>query len=129
MDNLLAQSEFDSAVIAPQMFAGDEPSVSTIPGTLTSGQNLVAGTVLGRVTATGAYSQATLAGVDGTAVWTAVLVHDIDASGGAKPCEVYVAGCFNTDWLTWPGSITAAQKLGAFDSSKLVHRKLYWSQN
>jgi hypothetical protein len=128
-DNLLAQSEFDSAVIAPQTFSGDEPSVVTVPGTLTSGQNLVAGTVLGRITATGAFSQATLAGVDGTAKWVGVLVHDIDATSAAKPCSVYIGGCFNTDWLTWPASITAAQKLGAFDGAKLAHRPLYWSQN
>src|SRR5260370_34760580 len=129
-ENFLTQSEFDSPVYAPQIFSGDEPSVATIPGTLTAGQGpLVAGTVLGRVTATGAFTQATLAGVDGSAKWVAILVHDIDASGGAKPCEVYVGGCFNTDWLTWPASITAAQKAAAFDGSKLLHRPLYWSQN
>jgi hypothetical protein len=129
MDNLLAQSEFDSTVLAPQMFAGDEPDVSTIPGILTSGQNLVAGTVLGRVAATGAFSAYTTAGVDGTAKAIAVLCHDINASAGAQPCEVYIGGCFNTNWLTWPGGITAAVKLGAFDGSGLVHRPLYWSQN
>ena len=125
MDNYLASSEVDSTVLPPQPFAGDEPSVSTIPGSLLAGQNLAAGTVLMRDAATGSFTK----WVVGTAPAIAVLCHDIDATAGVTACEVYIGGCFNTQWLTWPAGITIPQKTAAFDGSKLVHRSLYYSFN
>lgn len=129
MDNLLAGSESDTIAGPVQPFAGDTPAVVTLPATLITGQNLVAGTVLGRITASGKYTGWTAGAADGSQVGAAVLCHDIDATAADKACEVYVAGCFNIDWLTFAGAPTAIVKNGVFVGSMIVARKLYWSQN
>ena len=93
------------------LFAGSHPPV-TIPITLVSGQNLVAGQVLGRITASGKYSAYDVgnspAGV-GSAV--AILGEDCDATSGDEKTFAYVHGEFNTDELTGIDATTTLQLL------------------
>ena len=69
--------------------------ISEAPGTysrenktLISGQNLLAGRVLGKITASGKYTALAPAASDGSEVAAAILVVDTDASGGDKTCPV-----------------------------------------
>lgn len=89
--------------------------------TVLSGQNLVAGAVLGIVTASGKYAEYDNAASDGTEVAAGVLFEAVDASAADAPgvanvrnCEVYLAG------LTWEaGQDQAAQDAGVADLKAL----------
>lgn len=68
--------------------------------TIISGQNLVAGAVLGMITASSKYNLSLSAAGDGSNVPDAILAADCDASGGDKTAWVYFAGEFNESKLT-----------------------------
>ncbi len=59
------------------------------------------GTVLGRITAGGAYRKNIGASVDGSEVASAILVKQADASGGDVEAEVYVGGGFNENAMIY----------------------------
>lgn len=85
------------------LVAGDYPMV-TEQVTIKSGQNLKRGAVLGRVTSSGEYRlSATPAAVgeEGSETPRRILLHDTDASGGAKAAPVAVTGEFNARALTF----------------------------
>lgn len=63
--------------------------------TIKSGKSLIAGTPLGRITATGKYTVFNPAGNDGTENLAGILVADIDATSEDKLGEMYVVGEFN----------------------------------
>lgn len=75
-------------------------------GTLISGQNLVRGTLLGRITTGGKYTLALSASSDGSQTPNAILAHDCDASSADKECIVYKAGTFNINAVTLGTGIT-----------------------
>ena len=82
--------------------------------TILSGQTLVAGTVLGRVTASGKYAAHDPAASDGTQAAAAVLYAAVDASAGdvggtitARDAEVDSAS------LTWAAGISVPNKSAA----------------
>lgn len=56
--------------------------------TLISGQNLKAGAVLGKITASGKYTAVAPAASDGSQTAVAILLSDTDASGGDKVCSI-----------------------------------------
>ena len=95
-------------------FIGDHPPV-ILPGTLVSGQNLVHGTIVGKITASKKYTQLAPAGADGSQDAAAVLVGDLDASGGDEPGVFLEHGVAVDLYLTWPDGITALQKATAID--------------
>lgn len=101
-----------------QEIAFDGP-IRTKTGTLANGQNLPAGTVLGRVTASGELVESDNGAANGSQVPVGVLVHAIDASGGATACQMYVSGDLNVNMLQWHSSWTAALQLGAFDGTPI----------
>lgn len=82
-----------------RLHAGDFP-IRTRNVTIISGQNLVRGTVLGKITASGKYNKSLSAAVDGSQTPIAILAEDIDASGGDKTGVIYISGDFNQDALT-----------------------------
>jgi len=82
------------------LIAGNQFLV-TEAATLISGQNLVRGAVLGRITASGKFTLSLAAASDGSQTPIAVLVEATDASGGDKACLVYAAGEFNVNALTF----------------------------
>ena len=94
-------------------------SISTNTGTLISGQTLVRGSVLGRITASGKLTLAASAAGDGSDAPVGILVHDIDASAGDEACQFYNGGDFNSADLTWGVGYTDAAKSGVFDGSPI----------
>jgi hypothetical protein len=83
--------------------------------------NLAAGTVLGRVTATGKYLILAPAAGDGTQTAAAILygpalaaTADVPSTANTRDCEV------NGNLLTWPVGITGPQKTAALASLAAV---------
>jgi hypothetical protein len=128
MSNFLAQSDLTDVFAGPVQIFSNDADVQTKGEVMTSGTALlVAGTVVARVTATGQLVQWNPAGASGAQLAIGVLVADCNAAAAATPCDIYVAGCFNTAYLGWNGA-TAIQQASAFDNTKLSHRPLNWSQ-
>lgn len=83
-----------------QLFAGDFPRV-TKAVTIASGQGeLAAGTVLGKITASGEYGAYDNTNNDGTETAKLILKETIDATSAAVKCNAYVTGCFDKSALT-----------------------------
>lgn len=78
------------------------------PGTLLSGQNLARGAVLGKITSGGKLVLSLSGASDGSQVPYGILVDDVNASAGDKPCLVYVRGDFQAQALTLGASHTLA---------------------
>lgn len=79
--------------------------------TLISGQNLTAGTVLGKITASGKYTLHNNAASDGSEVAAAVLAYDGDASGGdASVVAITRLAEVKEDLLVWKTGISAPNK-------------------
>ena len=89
------------------LIAGEFPRITrkVIVGTAA---NLVAGSVVGKITATGKYILSASAAVDGSQTPEAILGEDTDASGGDKEAIVYLSGEFNELALTLGAGHTAA---------------------
>lgn len=105
------------------LIAGSTPPVSTDTGTLITGQNLVRGTPVGRITASAKLTECDNAAVDGSGVAIGITVHDIDATSADKACPIYVGGCFRESEMTWHASFdTQAEKDAAFDGTPIVTR-------
>lgn len=82
--------------------------------TLLSGQNLVRGAVLGKVTASGKYVLSASAASDGSQVPAAILVDDINASAGDAAVLGYTRGDFLSSGLTLGAGHTVASVRAAF---------------
>lgn len=91
-----------------KLIAGNAHLLVGQPITLISGQNLVRGTVLGKITASSKYNKSLSAAVDGSEVPDLILAEDCDASGGDKPAVAYSRGDFNENALTIGTAHTAA---------------------
>jgi hypothetical protein len=101
-------------VSANEVILSGGTSISREAVTVISGQNLVAGTVLGKITASGKYTLHNNAASDGSEVASAVLLADCDASGGdtkglilARLAEV------KGDLLTYKAGISSPNKAAA----------------
>lgn len=117
-------AETETTAYAPTNFiAGDSPAIATENGTLITGQNLLARSVIGRITASGKLTLCNPAAVDGSQIPVGILVHACDATAADKNVQFYKAGNFFTDALTWhAGFDSAAKKAAAFDRSGIVTR-------
>lgn len=85
-------------------------------GTLISGQNLVAGTVVGKITASGKYTILAPAAGDGSQAAAGIIVPNVNASGGDVTTARFLLrgpAQVNANDLTWPGGITGPQKTAA----------------
>ncbi len=69
-------------------FLLDSEEISLDKATLISGQNLMPGTVLGKITASGKYTQHDDAATDGSEVADAILYDSTDATSADMPCVV-----------------------------------------
>lgn len=83
-------------------------------GTLASGQNLTAGTILGTITTGGKLTQHAPGASDGSQNASGVLLASVDATS-ADMAAAYVArdAEVNTNELIWPDGITGPQKTTA----------------
>lgn len=90
-----------------RLVVGEHP-VITRSGTLASGQNLVRGALLGRITSGGNLTLSLAAAGDGSQTPVAILAEDCNASGGAATCVFYEAGEFDPALMTFGTGHTAA---------------------
>lgn len=121
MPDYIAGTASESTTVT-HLITGDQDIV-TLPVTVVSGQNLAAGTVVGRLSASGKVTLAALGASDGSQVAYGILVNAIDATSADKAGTVYVGGCFNPDALVWGGTFdTALKKSLAFDGTNITLR-------
>ena len=81
---------------------------------LITGQNLAAGTVLGRITASGKHTILAPAAADGSEVAAGVLLVDTDATAGDRKTVMGArAGMVPDNKLIWPVGISAGNKATA----------------
>jgi hypothetical protein len=76
--------------------------------TLVSGQNVVRGEVLGKITTGGKLAASLSAATDGSETPYAIAAEAVDASGGDASIAVYLSGEFDSDKLTIGTAHTAA---------------------
>lgn len=76
--------------------------------TILTGQNIVAGTVLGKITATGKYITSLSAAVDGSQTPDFVAATDVDASAADKEAIVYETATLVATALTLGAAHTVA---------------------
>ncbi len=103
-----AASFSSDAFVPDKLIASNPQLLVSIPITVISGQNLVRGALLGKITASGKYNLSLSAAVDGSQTPAAVLVDDVDASAGDKPGLAYIRGDFIAEGLTYGTAHTAA---------------------
>lgn len=127
--SILASSNLSVGAYTPEQRIVGDSDVITNNFTLISGQNLAAGAVLGRITASGKLTLCNSGAGDGSNVPVGILCEAVDASGGDKVTSVYVAGEFDIASLVWHASFsTDALKLAAFGvSGSIILRKLGYS--
>lgn len=89
-----------------KLLAGDYPAVTDIVVIDTG--NLVRGTLLGKITATGKYIKCDSAAVDGSQAPACILAEDADATSADVNATVYLSGAFNQSAVTFGGTDTAA---------------------
>jgi hypothetical protein len=71
-----------------EFLLSNEETLSFDKGVLITGQNLAAGTVLGKITASGKYTLHNNAASDGSEVAAAILYDATDATAADTPCTV-----------------------------------------
>lgn len=86
----------------------------TVTGTVATGENLLARTPLGQVTATGKFVEWAPAATDGSQVAVRLTAYAVDASAADVEAQLISGGTFNPDLVNWPDGVTAEQKLTAF---------------
>jgi hypothetical protein len=101
-------ASFSTGVFTPDRLVAGEDEILSRKVTILSGQNLVRGAVLGKVTASGKYVLSLSGSSDGSEVPDAILAMDTDASGGDKEAMAFFTGRFNESALTLGASHTAA---------------------
>jgi len=92
------------------LLAGDYPNIAD-EGTLISGQNLVRGTLIAKITASGKLTQCDVAAAagDGSEIPYAILIEDTDASGGdVTHTPYYLSGEFDDQQVTLDAGDTVA---------------------
>jgi hypothetical protein len=84
-------------------------------GTLISGQNLAAATVVGLITASSKFTILAPAAADGSQNAAGIMYDAVNATSGDKACVVARRGpmMVNGNDLVWPGGITGPQKATA----------------
>lgn len=105
-----------------------EMDVVTESITVSSGQNLAALTVVGRITSTGEIVICDPAQTDGSQNALGILVNAIDATSADKPGTIYTGGHFDRDLLVWhAGFSTDLLKAKAFDRTNIKTSKRTYS--
>lgn len=118
----LASSDLSAGSYSPeQRFAGSSDIINNTAVIVTGEGVLAAGSVLGKITVGGKLALCDSGASDGSQTPVAILAEDIDATSSDITCQVYVAGEFNLDWLTFHSSFsTEALKLAAFPEGRTI---------
>lgn len=102
-------ASYASTSYAPdQLIAGEFDGLVAEKITVISGQNLLRGTVIGKITASGKYTLSLTTAVDGSQTPDFVLAEDCNATGGDKIAVAYSRGDFNAQKLILGASHTIA---------------------
>lgn len=91
----------------------DRGAYSYDNATLISGQNLLAGAVLGQITASGKYTAVAPAASDGSQTAAGILLADTNATSADKPCVVGRRGMEAIDAKLGWGTLNSGQKTTA----------------
>lgn len=91
------------------------PGYHMDPVTIVSGQNLVAGAVVGKITASGKYQALATSGTTGAENAAGILFGAVNASAADTAGVVLLRGpaLVNATDLTWPAGISGPQKTAA----------------
>lgn len=90
----------DTVKTQDNLIAGDMPK-SEVGVTIVSGQSLVRGAPLGRVTASGKYTEWDPNASDGSQTFKAILAEDVDASSADEKGLAYFSGQFRKSGIAW----------------------------
>jgi len=115
MDRFLASYKTDN--FTPDgIVAQNAQLLLSEPVTVLTGQNLKAGALLGKITASGKYVLSASAASDGSQTPVAILVHDADATAGDVASLAYTRGDFKSSAITLgTGHTLASVKAGLAD--------------
>lgn len=83
-----------------QLIAGNAHLLMAKAITVVSGQKLVRGAVIGKITAGGKYTLSASAAADGSQSPDLILAEDCDATGADRTALAYIRGDFNANALT-----------------------------
>lgn len=104
----MSQASFSSETYSPdRLVAGDPSRLLARSITLTSGQNLSRGALLGKITTGGEYTLSLSASSDGSETPDLILAEDTDASGGDVVTIAYERGDFDENEVTFGTGHTA----------------------
>lgn len=93
---------------ATDLLVGGDHTIRTLGVTIASGQNLLRGALLGKVTATGKFILSLAAATDGSQNPVGILGEDVNATAGDVVSFEYVAGDFNSNSMTFGTGHTLA---------------------
>ena len=118
----IASGFTDEGRITPQnLIAGEFPRVGRMM-TITGSGSLMAGAVLGKITADGHYCLSDATATDGSEQPDAILGQDVDLSQGQAQGLVYLTGEFNPQALTLGNDHTLATIAIAFRTRSIFLR-------
>lgn len=105
---MTASFKTEGTYVPDALIAGNAHLLAGRKVTIISGQNLVRGTVLGKITSGGKYNKSLSAASDGSQTPDLILAEDCDASAGDQQALAYSRGDFNAGALTLGASHTVA---------------------
>lgn len=94
--------------------------IITEPATLLSGQDLAAGTAVGRVTASGKLRAAVQTATDGSETIIGFMTEAVRADGADAACQIYKGGRINKDLAVIDASYSAVHLASMFDGTALT---------
>lgn len=104
----MSASYASSAYDPDRLLAGNALLLVGEKITIITGQNLIRGSVLGKITASSKYNLSLSGAGDGSQVPDLILAEDVDASAGDKEGLAYSRGDFNSNALTLGTAHTVA---------------------
>lgn len=111
---MYAQMKTEGTYTPDALFAGETDDIVVKKITVKSGQVLVRGAVLGKVTADGKHILSASAAADGSQAPDVILAdNSVDASAGDVEAMAYFRGTFNAAALTFGAGHTAASTFDA----------------
>ena len=103
-----ASFKTEGAYVPDSLIAGNAHLLVARTVTIVTGQNLVRGAVIGKITSGGKYQLSLSAAADGSQVPDLILGEDCDATSADKPALAYSRGDFNANALTLGTAHTVA---------------------
>lgn len=101
-------ASFTSSSLAPDRLIARGDNIKSRKVTIITGQNLVRGAVIGKITASGKYNLSLSAAADGSQTPDLILAEDCNATAADTEAMAYERGDFNETELTLGASHTVA---------------------